>query len=136
MINQIEDFLNQKKSSNITIESMFIDRLFHPGDDECFVLFEYKTKLSEVDFDNYFESITRIKCTFLVEKVFNSSVLDNLGFTNLAKLSKRNKINQIIEIAVQLVKTFGSHQLFYACGIFLSQINRTIQCCQYIFGAI
>lgn len=100
MINQIEDFLNQKKSSNITIESMFIDRLFHPGDDECFVLFEYKTKLSEVDFDNYFESITRIKCTFLVEKVFNSSVLDNLGFTNLAKLSKRNKINQIIEIDV------------------------------------
>jgi len=100
MINQIEDFLNQKKSSNLTIESMFIDRLFSPENDECFVLFEYKTKLSEADFNNYFETITRIKCTFLVEKVFNDGILSILGFTNLSKLSKRNKINQVIEIDV------------------------------------
>lgn len=100
MINQIEDFLNQKKSSNLTIESMLIDRLFDEPDQRCFVLLEYKTKLSEVDFNDYFESIARIKCSFLVEKVFNDGTLSILGFTNLSKLSKRNKINQIIEIDV------------------------------------
>lgn len=101
MINQIEDFFDIKKSNNITIENMIVGTL-NAVTNSYFLLLEYQTEMSDDEKVNYLNKISRINCSILFEKVVFWGKFSNIGFTNLSKLSKTNKYNEVLIIREEL----------------------------------